>query len=99
MRKIKKFEPLSVMRVAAVCYGTLGILEGVIFALVLAFSSLSTVRDSGNASRFVGPLFGVFALIGFPLVFALVGAIGGGLSAVIYNLTARWVGGIQVEVE
>lgn len=97
MPKIKKFEPLSVMRVAAVCYAALGVLEGVIFGLVFTFSALSATAPS--RPRFLGPLFGLFAVIGFPLLFAIVGAIGGGLGAVIYNLTARWVGGIEVEVE
>lgn len=99
MPKIKKFEPLSVMRVAAVCYAALGVLEGVVFGLVLTFSSLSAAAEPSKTSRFLGPLFGVAAIIGFPLLFAILGAIGGGLGAVIYNLTARWVGGIEVEVE
>lgn len=97
MPKIKKFEPLSVMRVAAVCYAALGLLEGVIFGLVLTFTPLSA--DASKGSRVLSPLFGVLAVIGFPVLLALVGAIGGGLGAVIYNLAARWVGGIEVEVE
>ena len=34
MRKIKKFEPLSVMRIAAICYGAIGLLEGALFSVV-----------------------------------------------------------------
>ena len=67
MRKIKKFEPLSVMRVSAICYGVLGLLEGAIFAVIFSMAPL--------------------------------GAIMGGLSAVVYNVTAGYVGGIEVDVE
>jgi hypothetical protein len=44
-------------------------------------------------------LFGGFSIIFFPIIFAVIGAIGGGLGAVIYNVSARYVGGIEVEVE
>jgi hypothetical protein len=98
MRKIKKFEPVSVMRVSAVCYAVLGLLEGAIFAAVFSFVPFAA-PNAGNMPRFMGPLFGVGALIGFPILFAVMGAIFGGLGAVIYNLTARFVGGIEVEVE
>ena len=98
MRKIKKFEPVSVMRVSAVCYAVLGLLEGAIFAAVFSFVPFAG-PDTGRMPRFMGPLFGVGALIGFPILFAVMGAIFGGLGAVVYNLTARFVGGIEVEVE
>lgn len=98
MRKIKRFEPLSVMKIAAIGYAVLGLFEGTIFAVV--FSAMPfAAPDSANFPRFLGPLFGVGALIIMPILFAIMGAIGGGLGAVIYNLSARYVGGIVVEVE
>lgn len=98
MRKIKKFEPLSVMRITAACYGAMGLLEGVIFAALFTFFPLAH-SGTQNMPRFLGPVLGVFALIGFPILFAVMGAIMAGLGAVIYNVTARYFGGIEVEVE
>ena len=86
------------MRVSAVCYAALGLLEGAIFAAVFSFIPFAG-PDAEHMPRFVGPLFGVLALIGFPVMLGAMGAIFGGLGAVVYNLTARFVGGIQVEVE
>lgn len=86
------------MRVAAVCYAVLGLFEGAIFALVFSLAPFAG-PDTGKMPRFLGPIFGVFAIVVLPLLFAAMGAIGGGLGAVIYNLTARYVGGIEVEVE
>ena len=98
MRKIKKFDPLSVMRVSAICYGALGLLEGAIFAAFFSFMPFAA-PDTGQMPRFMGPLFGVLALVAFPILLGVIGAIFGGLGAVVYNLTARFVGGIEVEVE
>jgi len=39
------------------------------------------------------------SIVFFPLLFAVLGAILGGLGAVFYNLSARFVGGIEVELE
>jgi hypothetical protein len=98
MRKIKRFEPLSVMKIAAICYAILGLIEGAIFAAVFSLAPFAA-GDSPDFPKFLGPLFGVGAVIFFPILFAILGAIGGGLGAVNYNVSARFVGGIQVEVE
>ena len=71
------------------------------------FSSPRFSRSSGFAARdsspgmppFLAPFFGVASIVIFPILFAVFGAIGGGLGAVIYNVAARFVGGIEVEVE
>ncbi len=98
MRKIKKFEPLSVMRIAAICYGAMGLLEGLFMGLLVSLKMFAapTPNDSG---RFTGPLLAVVVIIAFPILLGAIGALTAGLGAVIYNVTARYVGGIEVEVE
>jgi hypothetical protein len=98
MRKIKKFEPLSVMRIAAICYGAIGLLEGALFSVFFSIIPFTAPNDQ-HMPRIFGLFFGVFSIILFPILFAVFGAIGGGLAAVTYNVSARYVGGIQVEVE
>lgn len=98
MKTIKRFEPLSVMKIAAICYAILGLVEGAFVALIFSAAPFAA-NDSPGFPKFLGPLFGVGSLIFFPIIFAIIGAIGGGLGAVIYNVSARFVGGIQVEVE
>jgi hypothetical protein len=99
MRKIKKFEPLSVMRIAAICYAAIGLLEGAMFSLIFSIIPLAAAQNGQNLPRFFGFFFGAFSIIVLPIFFAVIGAIGGGLGAVIYNVSARYVGGIEVEVE
>lgn len=98
MRQIKKFEPLSVMKIAAVTYGAMGLLEGAVFSVIFAVAPMAAPGNA-NMPRWMGLMFGGLAIVFFPILFALMGAIGGGLGAVIYNVSARYVGGIQVETE
>jgi hypothetical protein len=98
MKRIKKFNPLSVMKIAAICYAALGLFEGILVAVVFSVIGPRGPEATGMP-RFLAPLFGVFSIFVFPIGFAVVGAIGGGLGAVIYNVAARFVGGIEVEAE
>jgi hypothetical protein len=98
MKKIKRLEPVSVMRISALAYGVLGLLEGVVFGVFL-FLAPVVGPNSRTSPRVFGPVLGVLAIIFLPILFAAMGAIMGGLSAVTYNLAAKYVGGIQVEVE
>ncbi|MGB0036930.1 MAG: hypothetical protein WBP79_15780 [Candidatus Acidiferrales bacterium] len=98
MRKIKRFEPLSVMKMGAICYGALGVLEGAIFSVVF-----SVVPFPENAAHplpaFFRVLFSGLSIVLFPVLFAFIGAVLGGIGAAVYNVAARFVGGIVVEVE
>jgi len=97
MRMVKRFEPISVMRVAAICYAVLGAIEGVIFSIFFATIPFAG-KTAGEILRFLGPLFGVLSIFVFPFLFATMGAITGGLGAVIYNVSAKYVGGVEIEV-
>jgi hypothetical protein len=85
------------MKLSAIVYGLFGLVEGVVISIVvllgLAARSGSNALPQGGSA-----LFGVFAIVLFPILGAVIGAIAGGLGAVIYNVAAKWVGGIHVEV-
>lgn len=98
MRTVKRFEPLSVMKISTICYAVVGFLEGALFSVFFSIMPMAMPPDP-KMPRFIGVLFGGFAIIFFPIFSAIMGAIFGGLGALIYNLAARYVGGIQVEVE
>jgi hypothetical protein len=98
MRKITKFEPLSVMRIAAIGYAALGLLEGALFSLIFLIAPFAASGDQGMP-RWTGLLFGGLSIVIFPIVLGILGALMGGLGAVVYNVSARYVGGIAVEVE
>jgi hypothetical protein len=94
MKRIKHFDPLSVMKISAIWHGGLGLLYGLFLGF---FISVSGLVDEGH--HWLPFLFGGLSIVLFPILLAALGAAFGGLGAVVYNVSAKYVGGIRVEVE
>jgi hypothetical protein len=97
-KQIKKIGILSLAKVYGLSFAALGLIIGILVALASAV--IGTVASSfGGLSPFMGAGIGFLGLIVFPLLYGGFGFLMGALSAVIYNLIAQWVGGIEVEVK
>lgn len=93
-RRIKRFAPVQLGLMLAALYGVCGLIFAPIF---VAISTLG-LKSTGQApTGLMTAGLGVIAI--FPLIYAVVGFIGGVVGAFIYNAVARWIGGIEVEVE
>jgi len=89
----------SLARILGALYALWGFIFGVIVALVaLAGVGMNASSDS-PMPPWLGGLFGVGAIIFLPIVYGMLGAIGGALTAVMYNVVAGMVGGLSVETE
>ena len=95
MTKIKKIGVLSLGKVLGILYALMGFLIGAIMTL---FSLVSSTASSSILGIF-GVLFGIGAIILLPIFYGIAGFIGGLIAALLYNLVASWVGGIEVETE
>ena len=89
MKRIKKVGVLSIGKFIASLYAVLGFIGGVFFSLVAVFST----------GEHAAPTIFKFAFILFPVLYGIIGFIAGLILSVVYNLTAKMVGGIEVEVE
>ena len=101
MATLKRIEPGSALKIGAIIYAFIGLVIGIVAACVsLVAGSLAGMGDSGMgiSARAFGFGMGVGAIIVFPIVYGIIGAIGFGIGAVVYNLAARWVGGVQVDI-
>lgn len=98
MKMVKRFDPLSVMKIAAIGYGCMGIAEGAILSVVFSLAPFEQ-NNGAHLPRYFGLIFGGLSIVFLPILFAVMGAIFGGVGAAVYNVAARFVGGIQVEVE
>jgi len=94
--RIKRFGVLSVGKILGILYAILGIIVGAMFT---ALSLLAAVSSSNQGAGIVGLLFGVGAIIFFPIFYGIMGLIFGMLTAFLYNLVASRIGGIEVETE
>jgi hypothetical protein len=88
--QLKSLGVLSTAFVGAVVNALLGLIAGLVVAIVSftpAWAALPFVR---------GPFAGVLAIVVLPLVYGAIGFVSGTVLAVVYNLAARLVGGIRM---
>jgi pilus assembly protein TadC len=93
-RRIKRIAPLQLAKMLAILYGLMGLI------FIPFFLLMTLVASQMPASQRVGVLaLGAGFTIFVPIIYAAIGFVFGALGALIYNLVAKWIGGIEVEVE
>jgi hypothetical protein len=94
MYRITRFNVIKTSNVVAVIY-MVGVAIFVVPFLLLGF--LFGATGGPQAQQFLGGglLFAVVAILGY----GLLGWVFTAIACLIYNLAARWVGGIEVHVE
>ncbi len=94
---IRRFSPLSVGKTLAVVYACLGLLiGGAIAAASVLGGALGPVAEASRPVLRL--LFGAGAVVLLPLLYGAMGFVFGTLGAVVYNWSATFTGGIEVEV-
>lgn len=93
MANLKRVGPGSAFKIGLIVYGLLGMILGACFSLA-AILGTGIAVPGGPAGMFVG----VGAIIIFPIIYGLAGGICNAIGAVIYNLAAGWVGGLEVDI-
>jgi hypothetical protein len=89
----------SLARILGALYALWGFIFGVVVALIaLAGAGMSASSDSPMPG-WLGGFLGVGAVIFLPIVYGVLGALGGALTAVMYNLIAGMVGGLSIETD
>lgn len=90
----------SVAKVAGALYAGLGLIIGACIALFsIVGLGFAASQQNGDMPAWLGPLFGVGAIVLAPLFYGLMGLIMGAITAALYNVVARMVGGVQIDVE
>lgn len=91
MQKLNKIGILSVAKVNAVVGAILGLIWGIFAAIGTTFAVLEGLGFMAG--------LGLWSIIVFPIIYALIGFIGGAIGAFLYNLVAGWIGGIEIELK
>ncbi len=101
--KIRKLGILSVAKIYCVMCLILSLLISIPYGLfIIAFSLMGASAGHGNEALALGGggiVVGILVMIGLPIMYAIIGFIAGAIGAVVYNIFAGFVGGIEIEVE
>lgn len=93
--KLKKIGVLSMGVNTAVYAGLLGVLIGVMFALIsLMGAGASSMEGAGMLAS-----FGLLSVIIFPILYGIFGFIGGVIGALFMNIAYKITGGQELEME
>lgn len=84
MKEIKEIDILSLIKIQAVMMAVIGLIVGVIMSLVL-------MRTLGPAS--------LLAIIGYPIIYLVVGVITSAITAFLYNVLAARIGGVKIQLK
>jgi len=82
--------------------GVLGAFGGLIGGAFMALISLlgGVVQQGGHGNAAIPALFvGVGAIVFLPILYGIFGFIGGMIYALLYNLAAGVIGGLELEIE
>ena len=96
MQSIQRVDPISAMKVCAVLYAVLGLIIGVFISLLSMVGFMAAASESSSGA--FGFIFGAAAIVVLPIFYGVLGAIGGLISAALYNVVARFTGGLQIEL-
>ena len=96
--ELKRIDALSCSKVLALLYAGIGLLMGCLFSFFAIVGTVTGIGAHGADAVLPGFLFGVGAAVVLPVFYGVMGGIMGLLGATLYNLTARLVGGIRVEL-
>ena len=99
---VKKLGVLSVAKIQAVILLVMSLLISIPYGLFIIGFSLMGASVGGKSSLAIGGggiIFGLMFMVGLPIFYGVIGFIAGAISALLYNLFAGMVGGIEIEVE
>jgi hypothetical protein len=101
-RTIKRIAPLQAGKMIGILYACMGLVIMPIFVLAaiggaFAQSAQGQHESAAPAAVAAGVMFGIGLLA--PLFYGVLGFVVGVVGAAVYNVVARWIGGIEVDVE
>lgn len=99
-RRLKRIAPLQAGKMLAITHALFSLLF-IPFILLAGFVSAFAQpnhSDTAVAAPIAAGMMIVIAIV-FPIFYGIFGFIFGVIGAALYNLIAKWVGGIEFEVE
>jgi hypothetical protein len=91
-KRLTYISPLQLGIVLGILYGIVSIVFLIPCFLIMSLVGAASARTGAQAIPVI--FTGVF-MIFLPVIYAVLGFIGGVITAFIYNLVAKWTGGVE----
>ena len=92
---IKRVGPLSCAKIAAALYAVIGLVAGVFVSLAAMAGAFAANEEAAGA---LGIIFGVGSIVVLPIMYACIGFVMTLIVAIVYNVLASAVGGVEVDI-
>ncbi len=99
MYRIRRFGVVRTANVFAILYFLITLVFVIPFAIILASAGTITTTDQFGNAVTVGTGLSWIVLLFFPFLYAILGWIFTAIFCLLYNLSSRFVGGIEVDVD
>jgi hypothetical protein len=93
---ISRVGPLSIAKIAGLIYAVFGLIFGAMFSL-LAMTGFAA--NAGDNNMLLAPLFGIGAVILFPICYGLLGFVSTLIMTALFNVAAGMMGGVEVDIK
>ena len=100
--QIKRVGVFSYAKITSVTMAAFGVVIGVIYGLIFMAVGGAMMAGGGRDANTAGAsslVIGLVMMVAIPIFYAVLGFLAGLLGGVIYNVAARTVGGIELELE
>jgi len=94
MAQIKSFGVLQTAKIAAIMYFVVSLIIIVPFGFIALITSAARGREG-----IAGALFGGVFIFFLPIIYAALGFVFVAIGCIFYNLVAKYVGGIEIDIE
>ena len=94
---INRVGPVSVAKLAGMLYAIVGLIFGAIMSLFALAGGMAANSDEPGPP-IMGAIFGAGAVFVLPILYGAMGFVMTLLMAAVYNVTARILGGVQIDV-
>ena len=100
--QIKRMGVFSCAKIYSITLAAMGLIVGVIYGLIFMVVGGAMMAGGGRDSGAAGAsslVIGLVMMIAIPVFYGIIGFIGGIIGALVYNVAAGVVGGLELEIE